>query len=69
MIKLLMIVATWRTMRALARIFALAVIGGLLVGYLSSAGHSRRAPATRLRHAVAPVERQLQDALEQAVKR
>ena len=68
MIKLLMIVATWRLMRTLARIVALFVIGGLLVGYLSSAGHSKRAPVARLRHAVAPIERQLQSTLEQAVK-
>jgi hypothetical protein len=69
MIKLLMIVATWRLMRALARILALVVIGGLLLGYLSSAGHGQRAQVTRLRHAVLPIERQLQHALEQAVKR
>jgi hypothetical protein len=68
MIKLLMIVATWRLMRSLARILALVVIGGLLVGYLSSAGHSKRA-SIALRHAIAPIERQLQTTLERALKR
>ena len=69
MIKLLMLVATWRLMRSLARILALVVIGGLLVGYLSSAGHSKHASVARLRHAVAPIERRLQTTLEQALKR
>jgi len=63
-----MIVATWRLIRAVARILALVVIGGLLPGYLSSAGHGQRPSVTRLRHAVAPIERRLQHALEQAVK-
>lgn len=69
MIKLLMIVTTWRLTRTLARIVAIVVIGGVLLGYLSSAGHSEPGPVARLRHAVAPIERQLQSTLEQAVKR
>jgi hypothetical protein len=69
MMRVVMIVGAWRLMRALARILALIVVGALLLGDLSSAGHGPRAPVTRLRHAVAPIERQLQRAFEQAVKR
>ena len=67
--QVLMIVATLRLMRALARILAPVVIGGLLLGYLSSAGHGQRTPVTRRRPAVAPIERELQSALVRAVQR
>lgn len=68
MTKVLAGLGAWRVMRALARIVTVVLIAGLALDYVSLAGHGRHAPLIPLRHAVAPIERQLKTTFEHAFK-
>jgi hypothetical protein len=68
MTTVLAVLGAWRVMRALARIVAVVVIAGLALGYVSLAGHGRHARLIPVRHAVAPIERQLKTTFEHAFK-
>jgi hypothetical protein len=68
MTKLLLTLAAWRLMRALAAIAAVVTIGSLVLGYASPFRRTRHAPLARLKHASAPIERRLQHIVEHALE-
>ncbi len=68
MTKVLVALGAWRLLRVLAKIAAVVVIGGLLLSHVSLAERGHHARLVRLRHALAPIERQLQTTFEHAFK-